>query len=497
MKKLIYIIPLILLLALLAACGAPEETTAPPTVTTTVAENFASDIEYETVARGNNYHLYRVVGRFELCCEVYDSDGEIVFNETTQRPMTVSEITPDLIEIRVGYGTGISGCRYFSVEKNQISEEFFSVIATSGTQIAYLTGDINDRKLIVRDIYQLTDDCKSFELDFSPDNTPVVDAEFADDGSVLQITYMKGQSNETTETILELLTACGAPETTTATTAEVTTVGQKIMGYPIPSSYLSGNYIEKTAEIFSTDVNGESCFYIPEWEKSFPITKLVSIGATTYEHCSAVFGDTAWYFQYEHEKTGEQKGISTIITMLVIDAATGEQTKSEISLPVYIYDNFGEMFCNMIDENKGFLFVFEYGNSQISLSCLMKTEDGGESWSAVELGANRYSSYWRDIPIVAHFFDEDNGIIVSRALSGGSAGHVMITTDGGRSWETASIPYRDYDAVGGSYSYAELADFGFENGNYILTMKISHSDSENREYISFRSADLKNWVFVS
>lgn len=321
--------------------------------------------------------------------------------------------------------------------------------------------------------------------------------------------------------LLALLAACGAPEETTVTTAEsttkveittaaatttkettattteVTTTEQKIMGSPIPSSYLSGNYIEKTAEIFLTDVNGESCFYIPEWEKSFPITKLVSIGATTYEHCSTVFGDTAWYFQYEHEKTGEQNGLSTIVTMLEIDATTEEQIKSEISLPVYIYDNFGEMFCNMIDENKGFLFVFEYGNSQISLSCLMKTEDGGESWSAVELGANRYSSYWRDIPIVAHFFDEDNGIIVSRALSGGSAGHVMITTDGGRSWETASIPCRDYDAVGGSYSYAELSDFEFENCEYILTMKICHSDSENREYISFRSADLKNWVFVS
>ena len=160
--------------------------------------------QQETIARTKNYHYYKIVGTFELGCEIYNAAGEIVFSERLQRPMTVSEVDADLIEIRIGYGTGISGCRYFSIEKNQMSEEFFYVVATSGTQIAYLSGSIDDRKLIVQDIYQHTEDCQSFELDFSPEYTPVVDARFADNGAILQITYMKGQSRETTKATIEL-----------------------------------------------------------------------------------------------------------------------------------------------------------------------------------------------------------------------------------------------------------------------------------------------------
>jgi len=160
--------------------------------------------QQETIARTKNYHYYKIVGTFELGCEIYNAAGEIVFTERLQRPMTVSEVDADLIEIRIGYGTGISGCRYFSIEKNQMSEEFFYVVATSGTQIAYLSGSIDDRKLIVQDIYQHTEDCQSFELDFSPEYTPVVDARFADNGARLQITYMKGQSRETTKATIEL-----------------------------------------------------------------------------------------------------------------------------------------------------------------------------------------------------------------------------------------------------------------------------------------------------
>ena len=158
----------------------------------------------ETIARTKNYHYYKIVGTFEIGCEIYNAAGEIVFTERLQRPMTVSEVDADLIEIRIGYGTGISGCRYFSIEKNQMSEEFFYVVATSGTQIAYLSGSIDDRKLIVQDIYQHTEKCQSFELDFSPEYTPVVDARFADNGARLQITYMKGQSRETTKATIEL-----------------------------------------------------------------------------------------------------------------------------------------------------------------------------------------------------------------------------------------------------------------------------------------------------
>ena len=207
MKKLLSIFLPVLIVSNICACSyLPKNNDDALIENTTQAENEKEMIteEIETIARSNNYHLYRVVGTFELGCDIYNSNGEVVFSEKTQRSLNVSEIDPDLIEISIGYGTGIIGHRYFNVKTNQMSEEYFYVIANFGTQIAYLDGGINDRKLIVQDIYRSIDDCQSFELDFSPDHTPVIDAEFSEDGSTLCVTYCEGESYATSQATLKL-----------------------------------------------------------------------------------------------------------------------------------------------------------------------------------------------------------------------------------------------------------------------------------------------------
>ena len=160
--------------------------------------------DIEIIDQGNNYRFYKINGTFELGCDIYNSSKVIVFSERTQRPMIVSKIDSDLIEIRIGYGTGISGCRYFNVKTNQMSEEFLYVIANNGTKIAYLDGAINNRKIIVKDIYKTNGNFVPFELDFSHEHTPVIEAEFSDDSSMLYITYMKGESYVTIVKTLNL-----------------------------------------------------------------------------------------------------------------------------------------------------------------------------------------------------------------------------------------------------------------------------------------------------
>ena len=160
------------------------------TTTEESSENTLKGIE--TILSGSYYHYYKIEQAFEFCCDIYNSQGEIIFSEKTQRPLTVSEIHPDLIEIRIGYGTGIIGHRFYSVEKEQMSEEFFYVVAKHGTQIAYLSGDANHRKLIVQDVYLPIDSGQCFTLNFSPTHTPVVEADFSEDGSKLSLTYLEG-----------------------------------------------------------------------------------------------------------------------------------------------------------------------------------------------------------------------------------------------------------------------------------------------------------------
>ena len=161
--------------------------------------------EIITIAQGDNYHYYQIAGTFELGCDIYNSEGEIILSEKMKRPLTVSEIDDDIIEIRIGYGTGIIGRRYFNTKNDQLSEEYFYVIATRGTQIAYLEGNsLSDRKLIVKDIFAESDSYQSFSLDFSPTHTPVIDGEFSEDASSLCITYQKGESYSTAETVIVL-----------------------------------------------------------------------------------------------------------------------------------------------------------------------------------------------------------------------------------------------------------------------------------------------------
>ena len=197
MKKRIFAILLsALLMASATACNQVPDN-IPENETESTAEELNADANgISIIACGDHYCYYRIEGTFEYGCEIYGANGGIVFSEKTKRPMTVSEITPALIEIRIGYGTGINGRRYYSIETEKMSEEFFYVVANHGTKIAYVTystGDLNDRKLMVQDVFQPIDSGQSFVLDFSPTHTPVIEAEFLEGGSTFSLTYYEGQ----------------------------------------------------------------------------------------------------------------------------------------------------------------------------------------------------------------------------------------------------------------------------------------------------------------
>ena len=184
----------------------PEESKDPPISNNTdnkETNTQKEEKEIETISRGTNYHFYKIVGTFELACEIYDSNGKVVYSEKTQKPINVLEIDSDLIEIEIGYGTGYIGKRYFNAKTNTLSEEFFCVIANKGTKIAYLKND--SKKLIVQDIFQSSDDIMSFELDYCSDFSPSgISAEFSDDISKLYITYYRDENNEKVHKTLEL-----------------------------------------------------------------------------------------------------------------------------------------------------------------------------------------------------------------------------------------------------------------------------------------------------
>ena len=88
---------------------------------------------------------------------IYDSNGTVVLCEETDRPLRISMLDKDVVDICIGMGTGISVHKYYDTQDNRFSDEYSDVIATSGNLVAYidvtLTKDpINHRMLVVRDI---------------------------------------------------------------------------------------------------------------------------------------------------------------------------------------------------------------------------------------------------------------------------------------------------------------------------------------------------------
>jgi photosystem II stability/assembly factor-like uncharacterized protein len=86
------------------------------------------------------------------------------------------------------------------------------------------------------------------------------------------------------------------------------------------------------------------------------------------------------------------------------------------------------------------------------------TQDGGKSWSSIQLDMGEYGEMMllpSELPTAAiRFSDADNGVIVMSLVGGGQSGVVSLhTMDGGETWTSefvvsgdAGIPYLTRDA---------------------------------------------------
>ncbi len=108
----------------------------------------------ETVKSGKLYRFYEKENDMNRYLEIYNSEGKTVHSEKTLRPIDVNEIDEDLIEITVGYGTGLAGHRYYSAQRDLLSEEIFYVIANYGSLVVYLDGELEARTVAVRDAFE-------------------------------------------------------------------------------------------------------------------------------------------------------------------------------------------------------------------------------------------------------------------------------------------------------------------------------------------------------
>lgn len=159
-------------------------------------DGYFDKTEYnEIIDSGKYYCIYD--GDAAQCYVIYDKNGEIVLSEETDRPLSINMLNSDIVDIKVGMGSGLTIHKYYNGVNNVFSEEFTYVLTASDELVAYIDipkeNSMENRKVVVQNIFDKNLFYKDFQIDFSYIDTPVIEAEFSSDGTSLQLTYLSGE----------------------------------------------------------------------------------------------------------------------------------------------------------------------------------------------------------------------------------------------------------------------------------------------------------------
>lgn len=178
MKKFLFPIVCVVL-CFLSACAANQS-------------NIYNLDNKKIIDSGDYYCIYKE-GTTDITYDILNLDGETVFSETTDRPLEINMICDTVVDIAKGMGTGITVHRYYDAERNLFSDEFSYVLADSDGLIAFIDvpneQPFENRKVVVRDIFDKDLFYKEYQVNFSNVDTPVIQAEFSRDGDSLQLIY--------------------------------------------------------------------------------------------------------------------------------------------------------------------------------------------------------------------------------------------------------------------------------------------------------------------
>ena len=231
--------------------------------------------------------------------------------------------------------------------------------------------------------------------------------------------------------------------------------------------------------------------YIENWNESFVVPKEdMYFVYETLEASSVVMGENRGALIFS-DFSRPAKPIK------VIQFMRGNQEVTIENLTVQTSETYAFKYCNFIDEQIGYLFLFD---GPEELSTLLKTMDEGQTWE-LQLLENVPAFRWNDHIICAKMINEKIGFI--------SAGHraddnfskrTYVTIDGGKNWVQIVLPPNDFFTKGDSNEYTtyiasgEAYDLLCEDGQYILYLR-QRLDSDF-VYFKYSSIDLDTWSFV-
>ncbi len=246
------------------------------------------------------------------------------------------------------------------------------------------------------------------------------------------------------------------------------------------------------------DDMGQPIIYVRPWDEYFSIPIAYGIhengGVMPFYgnyFCSALTSDTTGVL------FAKQAGQDTKIDMIAFTKGSDQHTVQTIDISL-TEGSFGiyELFCNFIDSQTGFLFIFDtvlgFGQGGEQL-LLYKTEDGGKTWTPRQCD-NELAISLRQSATFAKFLNDEIGIV---SCGYGWTDYIeqrsYVTFDGGKIWESiAPLPHPKYeDGI-----CSELRSIDQIDGKYIMTVKVViNGDGINsrEEILKYTSYDLRSW----
>ena len=247
---------------------------------------------------------------------------------------------------------------------------------------------------------------------------------------------------------------------------------------------------------YAINQDKELILYIENWNESFvvPNEDMYFVGETLFAS-SVVMGEDCGALIF-NDFSVPTKPIK------VIRFTKGNPQVAIENLTFQINETYAFKYCNFIDEQTGYLFLFKGNNRlmDLDLTAMLKTTNGGETWIEQTLEVAP-SVHIKENIICAKMLDENIGLIAGWHYADDNLSRkTYITTDGGETWNSIVLPPNDYYTWGDSSSQAtyiasgEAYDFIYKDGLYILCLR--QRQENDFVYFKYSSTDLATWSFV-
>lgn len=232
--------------------------------------------------------------------------------------------------------------------------------------------------------------------------------------------------------------------------------------------------------------NGEFSVHITDWDETHLFTSLTANDINAFKYIASAIG-------VNNERAFLTLKCSQKITIVSVKKGSQSETVTELDVDEAAYKIIG----NFIDENVGYLFAFKeasgiHAKGDSKLSNFFKTEDGGNTWDAINVQNAPSTSLSEDV-VIAKMITDNVGIISGRywADDYDFCKRTFLTTDGGMNWvNITELPKVD------TFCGAEVADFTLVENFYLLTIRHKISETDYG-YAKYKSTDLSTWIQIS